>query len=162
MPADHGIASDLKRSDLARLTGCNLETIRYYEGVGLMPDPPRSPAGHRRYGSAHVERLGFIMRARELGFTMKEIRGLLSMVDRGSHTCAEVEKRGRHHLDVVRAKIRDLQDIEAILADTIAKCSGSDTPECPLLTVLSDAAARSSNEVQTESYPSAATVAPGR
>ncbi|MGY3436817.1 MULTISPECIES: MerR family transcriptional regulator [unclassified Marinovum] len=140
MSGDHGIASDLKRSDLARLTGCNLETIRYYEGVGLMPDPPRSPAGHRRYGAAHVERLGFIMRARELGFTMEEIRGLLSLVDRGSHTCAEFEKRGQHHLDVVRAKISDLQNIETILAQTIAKCSGSDAPECPLLTVLSDAA----------------------
>ena len=140
MSGDHGVASDLKRSDLARLTGCNLETIRYYEGVGLMPDPPRSPAGHRRYGAAHVERLGFIMRARELGFTMEEIKGLLSMVDRGSHTCAEVEKRGRHHLDVVRAKIMDLQNIETILAETIAKCSGSDNPECPLLTVLSDGA----------------------
>jgi len=55
---------------------------------------------------------------------MEEIRGLLSMVDRGSHTCAEVEKRGRHHLDVVRAKISDLQNIEATLAETIAKCSG--------------------------------------
>ncbi|HCJ00677.1 MAG TPA: MerR family transcriptional regulator, partial [Sulfitobacter sp.] len=49
MVDDHGVVRDLKRSDLARLTGCNLETIRYYEGVGLMPDPPRSPAGHRRY-----------------------------------------------------------------------------------------------------------------
>jgi MerR family transcriptional regulator, mercuric resistance operon regulatory protein len=138
MPSDHGVASALKRSDLAKLTGCNLETIRYYEGVGLMPDPPRSPAGHRRYGTAHVERLSFIMRARELGFAMEEIRGLLSMVDRGSHTCGEVEKRGRDHLNVVRAKIRDLQNIEAILAETIAKCSGSDAPECPLLNVLSD------------------------
>ena len=138
MVDDHGVVRDLKRSDLARLTGCNLETIRYYEGVGLMPDPPRSPAGHRRYGPTHVERLGFIIRARELGFTMEEIRGLLSMVDRGSHTCAEVEKRGRHHLEVVRTKIMDLQNIEAVLAETIAKCSGSDRPECPLLTVLSD------------------------
>ena len=138
MSGDHGVASEFKRSDLARLTGCNLETIRYYEGVGLMPDPPRTHAGHRRYGPVHVERLGFIMRARDLGFTMEEIRALLSMVDRGSHTCAEVEKRGRHHLDVVRAKIRELQTIEAILAETIAKCSGSDDPECPLLTVLSD------------------------
>jgi MerR family mercuric resistance operon transcriptional regulator len=137
---NHGVASDLKRSDLAKLTGCNLETIRYYEGVGLMPDPPRSPAGHRRYATAHVERLSFIMRARDLGFTMEEIRGLLSMLDCGSHTCGEVEKRGRDHLNVVRAKIKDLQNIEAILAETIAKCSGSDARECPLLTVLSDGA----------------------
>ena len=137
MPDHHTAASGLKRSELARLTGCNLETIRYYETVGLMPEPPRSPAGHRRYGAVHVERLGFIMRARELGFSMAEIRGLLAMVDRGSHSCAEGEKMGRHHLAAVRAKIRDLQNIEAVLAETIAQCSGSRTPECPLLEVLS-------------------------
>lgn len=137
MPNDHALASDLKRSDLARLTGCNLETIRYYENVGLMPDPPRTASGHRRYAPAHVERLNFVMRARDLGFTMEEIRGLLSLVDRGSHTCAEVEVMGRHHLEVVRAKIRDLQVIETVLAQTIARCTGSDTPDCPLLDVLS-------------------------
>ena len=133
----HRSVKVLRRGDLARLTGCNLETIRYYETVGLMPEPPRSPAGHRRYGAVHVERLGFIMRARELGFSMAEIRGLLAMVDRGSHSCAEVEKMGRHHLAAVRAKIRDLQNIEAVLAETIAQCSGSRTPECPLLEGLS-------------------------
>ena len=137
MPDDHALASDLQRSDLARLTGCNLETIRYYENVGLMPDPPRTASGHRRYGPAHVERLHFVMRARDLGFTMEEIRGLLSLVDRGSHTCAEVERMGRHHLEVVRDKIRDLQAIEIVLAQTIARCTGSDTPDCPLLDVLS-------------------------
>ena len=137
MSADHAPASELKRSDLARLTGCNLETIRYYENVGLVPDPPRTASGHRRYSTAHVERLNFVMRARDLGFTMEEIRGLLSLVDRGSHTCAEVERMGRHHLEVVRDQIRDLQVIETVLAQTIARCTGSDTPDCPLLDVLS-------------------------
>ena len=137
MPDDHALASDLKRSDLAKLTGCNLETIRYYENIGLMPDPPRTASGHRRYGPAHVERLHFVMRARDLGFTTEEIRGLLSLVDRGSHTCAEVERMGRHHLEVVRDKIRDLKAIETVLAQTIARCTGSDTPDCPLLDVLS-------------------------
>ncbi|MGR3510114.1 MAG: MerR family transcriptional regulator [Sulfitobacter sp.] len=138
MSDDHAIASDLKRSDLARVTGCNLETIRYYESVGLMPDPPRTASGHRRYGAPHVERLNFVMRARDLGFTMEEILGLLSLVDRGSHTCAEVERMGRHHLDVVRAKLRDLQAIETVLAGTIAHCTGTDTPDCPLLDVLNE------------------------
>jgi len=138
MSGSHAPVSDLKRSDLARVTGCNLETIRYYESVGLMPDPPRTSSGHRRYGAAHVERLNFVMRARDLGFTMEEIRGLLSLVDRGSHTCAEVERIGRHHLDVVRAKIRDLQAIETVLDNTIARCTGADTPDCPLLDVLAE------------------------
>lgn len=137
MPSGHGDATVLKRSELAQHTGCNLETIRYYENVGLMPDPPRSPSGHRQYGPMHVERLSFIIRARELGFTMKEIQGLLSLVDRGEHTCAHVEKMGRHHLDVIRAKISDLQAIETILSETISSCTGAGTPDCPLLDVLS-------------------------
>lgn len=138
MAGNHAPVSELKRSDLARMTGCNLETIRYYESVGLMPDPPRTSSGHRRYGAAHVERLNFVMRARDLGFTMEEIRGLLSLVDHGNHTCAEVEQIGRHHLDVVRAKIRDLQSIESVLARTIACCTGANTPDCPLLDVLAE------------------------
>lgn len=146
MPDDHANASELKRSDLARVTGCNLETIRYYESVGLMPDPPRTSSGHRRYGTAHVERLSFVMRARDLGFTMEEIRDLLGLVDRGSQTCAEVEQMGRHHLDVVRAKIRDLQAIEAVLDQTIARCTGSDTPDCPLLDVLNERKAKPERE----------------
>lgn len=138
MQDDHAAESNLKRSDLARRTGCNLETIRYYESVGLMPDPPRTSSGHRRYGSAHVERLNFVMRARDLGFSMEEIRGLLSLVDRGSHTCAEVERMGRHHLEVVRFKIRDLETIEDLLARTIARCTRDDTHDCPLLDALSE------------------------
>jgi MerR family mercuric resistance operon transcriptional regulator len=137
MSTDHTAVSALRRSDLARLTGCNLETIRYYETVGLMPDPPRSPAGHRRYGTPHVERLRFVMRARELGFTMEEIRELLSMVVAGSQTCGEVEAMGREHLATVRAKIRDLKAIEKVLADTVSCCTGGQTADCALLDVLS-------------------------
>lgn len=80
------------------------------------------------------------MGARELVFAMEEISGLLGMVGRGSHTCAEVETRGRRHLCVVLAEIRDVQNIQAIFAKTIAKCSGADTPECPFLTALLDGA----------------------
>ncbi|MHA6347651.1 MerR family transcriptional regulator [Roseivivax sp. CAU 1761] len=138
MPSGHARASGLRRAELARLTGCNLETIRYYESVGLMPDPPRTASGHRRYGPAHVDRLAFVMRARHLGFTLEETRGLLSLVDRGSHTCAEVARMGRHHLAAVRAKIRDLQEIERVLAETVARCSGAATPDCPLLDVLNE------------------------
>jgi MerR family transcriptional regulator, mercuric resistance operon regulatory protein len=103
-----------------------------------MPEPPRSPAGHRRYGIPHVERLNFVMRAREVGFAMGEIRSLLSLVDCGSLTCGDVERMGRHHLELVRAKIRDLQAIEGILAQTIARCTGAQTPDCPLLDFLNE------------------------
>jgi len=76
--ADHVSGKRLQRAELARRTGCNLETIRYYEKTGMIPDPPRTVSGYRVYDEAHVARLRFILRARELGFSIDEIRGLLS------------------------------------------------------------------------------------
>lgn len=74
-------AKGLQRHQLARRTGCHLETIRYYEKIGLLPDPPRSASGYRIYDETDVRRLRFILRARELGFGLEEIRGLLHLVD---------------------------------------------------------------------------------
>ena len=128
--------TNLLRSDLARATGCNLETIRYYENIGVMPDPPRTVKGFRVYGEAHVRRLGFVMRMRELGFSLEEVRGFLTLVDGGTQTCAEVLERTKSHLGTVRAKISDLQRIEKVLAETAAQCSGDDVPECPVLDAL--------------------------
>lgn len=125
-----------RRADLAKATGCNLETIRYYEKVGMMPDPPRTAAGYRVYEASHVSRLRFIMRARDLGFTIEEIRGLLDLVDGGTQTCAEVKERTERHLASVRAKIADLRRIENALATTASLCSGEDVHECPVLDAL--------------------------
>ncbi|MDT7531455.1 helix-turn-helix domain-containing protein [Sphingopyxis sp. SE2] len=126
----------LLRARLAKRTGCNLETIRYYETIGLMPDPPRSAAGYRVYDDSHVSRLRFILRARELGFSIEEIRGLLGLVDRGTQTCAEVKDRAEAHLVEIRDKIRDLKRIQAVLAATAAQCSGEVVPDCPVLDAL--------------------------
>ncbi len=84
------VVRHLRRSDLARETGCNLETIRYYETVGVMPEPPRTAKNYRSYDAGHVQRLKFIIRARDLGFSLSEVRGLLALVDGGIQTCAEV------------------------------------------------------------------------
>ena len=73
----------MTRSELAGRTGCHLETIRYYEQTGLLPDPPRSPGGHRQYAAVHVRRLRFILRGRELGFTIDELRTLLPSLESG-------------------------------------------------------------------------------
>jgi MerR family mercuric resistance operon transcriptional regulator len=132
----HVAGKGLQRAELAKRTGCNLETIRYYEKIGLMPDPPRRASGYRVYGEDHVRRLRFILRARELGFTIEEIRGLLQLVDGGNETCAEVKTRTDKHLADVRAKIADLRRIERVLARTVASCSGEDVPECPVLDAL--------------------------
>ena len=126
----------LLRADLARRTGCNLETIRYYEKIGMMPDPPRTTSGYRVYDKGHVSRLRFILRARELGFSIEETRGLLALMDCGTQTCAEVKQRTERHLADVRAKIADLRRIERILAKTASQCSGDEVPECPVLDAL--------------------------
>lgn len=126
----------LQRADLAKATGCNLETIRYYEKTGLLAEPLRSAKGYRIYGGSDLRRLRFIMRARALGFTIEEIRGLLTLVDGGTQTCAEVKARTELHLADVRAKIADLRRIETILADTAAQCSGDAVPQCAVLDAL--------------------------
>ena len=97
-------AKGLQRHQLARATGCHLETIRYYEKIGLLPDPPRSASGYRIYDETDVRRLRFILRARELGFGIDEVCGLLHLVDCRSQTCAEVQRRTEPHLAEVRAK----------------------------------------------------------
>lgn len=133
---DHERESGFTRGDLARVTGCNIETIRYYEKTGLLPDPPRTNAGYRIYSAAHATRLGFILRARELGFSMEDIRGLMGLEDGAAPTCAEVKERTERHLADVRAKIADLRRIEKVLSVTAARCSGEDVPDCPVLETL--------------------------
>ena len=129
----------LQRGELAKRTGCNLETVRYYEQIGLMPEPPRTEGGHRIYDAIHERRLRFILRARELGFAIEEIRGLLSLVDGGAYTCAEVRELTVHHLREVRAKVADLRRLERTLARTVAACAGSDIPDCPVIDALNGA-----------------------
>ncbi len=136
MQADHMNERSLRRSDLAQATGCNLETIRYYEAAGLMPLPARTAAGHRVYSKEDVKRLRFVMRARELGFSLEDIRGLLGLGDGALRSCAEVRERTEVHLADVRTKIADLQRIEAVLSRTAALCSGEDRPECAVLDSL--------------------------
>ncbi|NLS02126.1 helix-turn-helix domain-containing protein [Rhizobium sp. P32RR-XVIII] len=134
--SDHKSEKGLQRADLARRSGCNLETIRYYEKIGMMPDPRPSRTGYRFYEEGHVQRLRFILRARELGFSIDGIRGLLNLVDGGTQTCAEVKERTERHLADIRTKIADLKRIERVLAETSAKCSGAAVPQCPMLDVL--------------------------
>jgi len=138
MGIGHASVKPMQRGALARATGCNLETIRYYETIGVMPDPPRDPNGYRSYGEDHVSRLRFITRARALGFSLDEIKGLLSLVDSHSQTCTEVEGVAAAHLRDVRDKIANLRRIEKALSATLAQCSGSNVPACPILDVLLD------------------------
>jgi MerR family mercuric resistance operon transcriptional regulator len=133
---NHNSANQLYRADLAIRTGCHLETIRYYESAGLMPDPRSSKRGYRMYGEEHVSRLRFILRARELGFSTEDVRGLLGLIDAGAQTCAEVKACSDRHLLEIRKKIADLRKIEKVLAETSARCKGGTAPQCAVLDAL--------------------------
>lgn len=126
----------MNRGQLAARTGSNLETVRYYEKIGLLHAPPRSANNYRVYDETHLGRLRFILRSRALGFSIEEVRGLLALTDEGDQTCAEVKARTERHLTDVRAKISDLRRIERVLSATAAKCSGDEAPLCPVLEAL--------------------------
>ena len=117
-------------------TGCHIETIRYYEKEGLLPPPERSDAGHRLYTRELVERLVFIRRSRELGFSMEEIRGLLSVVDGEQVSCERVKQLADTHLKDIREKINDLRRMQKTLRELSNQCSGNDVPECPIIDAL--------------------------
>lgn len=115
----------------------NIETIRYYERVGLMPKPPRSDAGRRLYDAAASHRLCFIRRARELGFSIEEIRALLGLSG-GKGRCADVHALTIRHLAEVRRKIADLRKLERTLARTAESCARDASPDCPIIEALSE------------------------
>lgn len=121
---------------LSERTGCNIETIRYYEREGLLPSPPRTEGGHRVYAEEHEKRLVFIRRSRELGFRLEDVRGLLRMVDGEHYTCAEVRRRTLEHLEDVRGKLADLRKLERVLKQLADRCTGGETPDCPIVEAL--------------------------
>lgn len=121
---------------LAKASRVHLETVRYYERIGLMPRPSRTASNYRSYGPEHVERLSFIRRAREIGFSIGEIKELLALAEPGRASCAEVQTLTAIHLGEVRAKIADLRNLEAILAGALERCFAGSTPACPVLEML--------------------------
>jgi MerR family transcriptional regulator, mercuric resistance operon regulatory protein len=129
-------AQDLPIGKLSQLTGVNIETIRYYERIRMLPRPRRTASGRRIYGAAEARTLAFIRRARELGFALSEIRALLALGAPGKASCAEVRDIAALHLARIREKIADLEKLEGLLAGTLAKCSGRRVPECPVIDVL--------------------------
>ena len=128
-------STTLPIGELSRRTGCNIETIRYYERVGLIPPPPRR-GRYRSYGGEDVARRGFVRRARELGFTLDEVRALLRLAAGGQATCAEVRDLAAAHLRDVRARIADLRRMERVLAEAVRDCDAGENVGCPLVEAL--------------------------
>jgi len=129
-------AQELTIGRLSELTGVNIETIRYYERTKVLPAPARTESGRRVYQSADVRTLAFLRRARELGFSLDEIRALLRLGGPEKASCREVRRIAAHHLDDIRAKISDLRKLERLLAKTVAQCTGTTAPDCPVLDIL--------------------------
>jgi MerR family mercuric resistance operon transcriptional regulator len=122
--------------ELSRRTGCNIETIRYYERIGLIPIPRRR-GRYRCYAAADVRQLGSIKRARELGFTLGEIRTLLGLATAGPSACAGARDVAASHLADVRSRIADLKRMETSLAEAVRRCDAGDNLCCPLIDALS-------------------------
>ena len=121
---------------LSKHTGTNIETIRYYERIRLLPAPPRSSGGYRLYGTGHLKRLSFIRRARALGFSLAEVRTLLALADQRRRPCAEVRVLAAAHLDDVKGKIAGLKAMEHALRETIARCETGSGSHCAVIDAL--------------------------
>ena len=123
---------------LARKTGTKVPTIRYYEQIGLMPEPGRTTGGQRRYGDAGLDRLAFIRHARQLGFGLEAIRELLDLGDQPDRPCAEADAIARRQLRQVEQRMARLKALKVELERMIHECSGGRTADCRVLTVLRD------------------------
>jgi len=122
--------------DLAKATDTKVETIRYYEGIGLLPAPERTSGNYRSYEPRHLSRLGFIRRARDLGFSLQEVRALLNLSDDKDRPCGEVDAIAREHLSDVESKIADLERLRLELKRLITQCRRGTIAECRILDAL--------------------------
>ena len=122
---------------LSAETGVNIETIRYYEKIGLIPAPPRTEGRQRVYDSTHLKRLTFIRRGRELGFSLDQVRELLGLMRGHELTCADVKTMTDGHVADIRRKMKDLKKLERVLTQLSAQCGGEAVPDCPILDALS-------------------------
>ena len=132
----------LKIGQLAKATDCNNETLRFYEQKGLLEAPRRTPSGYRLYPASAVDRVVFIKRARNMGFSLKEIEELLSLqVDKAHSTCGDVKEIAEAKLTVIDTKINELLQMRSALEQITAACAGGDVPaeQCTILGALESA-----------------------
>ena len=123
---------------LGKKTGTKVQTVRYYEQIGLMPEPGRTEGGQRRYGEAEVDRLSFIRHARQLGFSLEAIRELLDLSDNPDRSCHEADSIARRQLKQVELRMDRLKALRTELKRMIQECSGGNTADCKVLEVLRD------------------------
>ncbi|MEE8417998.1 MAG: Hg(II)-responsive transcriptional regulator [candidate division Zixibacteria bacterium] len=127
----------LKRGNLAKMAGVNIETIRYYEKQGILPEPDRSPSGYRQYDEETVNRIRFVKRAQKLGFSLSEIKQLLKLSEGEITDCDEVKDIALKKLEAIREKIINLQKLDSILSNLATQCDRQQTIKgCPIIEAL--------------------------
>jgi len=131
MPESYSIGA------LAEATDTKVETVRYYERIGLLPEPGRTSGNYRAYTADHLGRLSFIRRARDLGFTLDQIRALLGLADHKDDDCCAVDTMARDHLTDIDRKIADLKALRRVLNDLLGQCKQGTIADCRIIGALS-------------------------
>jgi DNA-binding transcriptional MerR regulator len=129
-------SDNLTIGQLGTATDTKVETIRYYERIGLLPAPGRTAGNYRNYNAAHLDHLGFIRRARELGFSVADVRELLGLSERRESSCAAVDRLVGRHLATVEQKIAALKRLRGELRETLTACKGGRIAECRVIYAL--------------------------
>lgn len=128
----------IRIGELSQATGTNIETIRYYERIGLLPKPDRTGANYRSYAPAHVERLNFVRHARGLGFEIADIRSLIDLAEHPERDCVEADEIATRHLEAVEAKVQRLLKLRGELERLVTQCRGGQAADCRILAALGD------------------------
>jgi len=126
----------MKIGELSRATGTKVETIRFYEAEGLIPRPARTSGNYRDYARAHLDRLSFIRRSRDLGFSLDQVRTLLRLADDGDAPCAEVDAITAANIAEIDRKLEDLGSLRKELVRRLDICSGSTISDCRIIEAL--------------------------
>jgi DNA-binding transcriptional MerR regulator len=129
---------DYSIGELSRETGCKVPTIRYYEKVGLMPEPARTQGNQRRYGEKHRQRLAFIRHSRDLGFSPEDIRELLTLSDDPDQSCEEADTIAGRQLEAVEMRLAQLEALKTELEHMVHQCKGGTIASCQIIEILSD------------------------
>lgn len=126
----------MKTGELARLVGVKVETVLFYEKVGLLPHPSRSQSNYREYGQSHVARLSFVRRARDLGFDLKSVRQLLTLADDTAQPCEAIDAIASHQLREVERKITGLKALKVELKSIVGQCKSGKVADCKIIEAL--------------------------
>ncbi|WP_166416705.1 MerR family transcriptional regulator [Cochlodiniinecator piscidefendens] len=123
---------------MSRKTGAKVQTIRYYEKIGLLEEPGRTAGGQRRYTQKDLDRLAFVRHGRQLGFGLDAIRELLQLADQPGHSCSQADSIAQRQLVQVEQRILRLQALQTELARMVSECTGGGVEDCRVLEVLRD------------------------